>query len=171
MASTSAIHEVNPSIFSLPHVPLPSNAFATPTLTEQAETEHFISDLLSLFSPTPSPSSAPTPPATHNTGADAVSTTRLPALRKGEHAMFLSSTFFKLPAAYVSLDASRPWLMFWSVHSLDLLGVALDQGTKDRWVPGCCARHPSRIEHRYERYTMCPYLVPARSQLRADSPP
>ncbi|WVF65571.1 hypothetical protein IAT40_000300 [Kwoniella sp. CBS 6097] len=107
---------LTPSIYQLPSTPLPSNSAPTDTLTEQAETESLISD---LFSRLPSPQSDVDTPAT---------------LRKGEHTQFLASTFFKLPGKFVSLDASRPWLVFWTVHSLDILGVALDQGTKDRVV-------------------------------------
>ncbi|OCF35551.1 protein farnesyltransferase subunit beta [Kwoniella heveanensis BCC8398] len=107
---------LTPSIYQLPSAPLPSNSVPTDTLTEQAETESLISD---LFSRLPLPTSA----------VDSTTT-----LRKGEHTQFLASTFFKLPGKFVSLDASRPWLVFWTVHSLDILGVALDQGTKDRVV-------------------------------------
>lgn len=28
-----------------------------------------------------------------------------------------------MPSGYVSLDASRPWLLFWTLHSLELLGA------------------------------------------------
>jgi protein farnesyltransferase subunit beta len=103
-----------PSIYALPHTPLPSNAHPSATLSEQSETEQLIAELLVLTTPV------------HATGDDAT------ILRKEEHTQFLASTFFKLPAGYVALDASRPWLMFWTVHSLDILGVALDQNTKDR---------------------------------------
>ncbi|RSH95268.1 CAAX farnesyltransferase (FTase) subunit beta [Saitozyma podzolica] len=105
-----------PSIYSLPHTPLPSNAHPSATLSEQSETEQLIADLLALTTPVDA------------TGDDAT------ILRKEEHTQFLASTFFKLPAGYVALDASRPWLMFWTVHSLDILGVGLDQNTKDRAV-------------------------------------
>ncbi|KAK4684582.1 protein farnesyltransferase subunit beta, partial [Tremellales sp. Uapishka_1] len=108
---------LSPSIFALPHVPAPSDAQLTATLIEQQETEFLISQLLTLTAP---PSFSPNDQGT--------------VLRKTEHSQFVASTFFKLPSAYISLDASRPWLMFWSVHSLDLLGVALDQATKDRAI-------------------------------------
>lgn len=31
------------------------------------------------------------------------------------------------PSAYISLDASRPWLVYWALHSFDLLGFELDE--------------------------------------------
>ncbi|WWC91231.1 uncharacterized protein L201_006173 [Kwoniella dendrophila CBS 6074] len=105
-----------PSIYTLPSIPLPSNSHPTATLEEQQETESLISSLFGLLPP---------PAQSEN------STT---TLRKNEHTQFLASTFFKLPGKFVSLDASRPWLVFWSIHSLDILGVALDQGTKDRII-------------------------------------
>nr|XP_019048040.1 protein farnesyltransferase subunit beta [Kwoniella bestiolae CBS 10118]OCF26970.1 protein farnesyltransferase subunit beta [Kwoniella bestiolae CBS 10118] len=109
---------LTPSIYTLPTSPLPTNSHPTSTLTEQQETESLISSLFALL-----------PPPTSDTDSDSIT-----SLRKQEHTQFLASTFFKLPGKFVSLDASRPWLVFWSVHSLDLLGVALDQGTKDRVV-------------------------------------
>ena len=114
-----------PSIYTLPHVPLPSNGHPTPTLAEQADTERLISELLTLLSPPDIP-----PPAKD---ADGFALGPEPTImRTNEHAKFLAGTFFKLPAGFVALDASRPWLMYWTVHSLDLLGVVLDQQTKDR---------------------------------------
>ncbi|WVR09083.1 hypothetical protein IAU60_006144 [Kwoniella sp. DSM 27419] len=112
-----------PSVYSLPFVPHPSNNVPSDTLHEQADTESIISSLFSLLPPPQGSDSRlieeSGPPTT---------------LRKAEHTQFLASTFFKLPVKFVSLDASKPWLVFWSVHSLDLLGVALDQGTKNRVV-------------------------------------
>ena len=109
MVSISSTPTLTPSIYDLPHTSLPSNSHPTATLTEQSETEQLISDLLALTDLS----------ATH-------------ALRKQEHNVFLASTLYKLPSGYVSLDASRPWLLYWTAHSLDLLGIALDQEIKNR---------------------------------------
>ncbi|KAK8843333.1 hypothetical protein IAR55_006988 [Kwoniella newhampshirensis] len=108
----------NPSVYALPSSPFPTNSHPSSTLTEQLDTEELISSLFDLTSPPESSSSS----------------SSILTLRKAEHTSFLAETFFKLSARYVSLDASRPWLVFWTVHSLDLLQVALDQGTKDRVV-------------------------------------
>lgn len=32
------------------------------------------------------------------------------------------------------LDASRPWLIYWSLHSLLTLGISLDQSSKSRAI-------------------------------------
>jgi protein farnesyltransferase subunit beta len=101
-----------PSITSLPHVPLPSNHHPSDTLHEQADTEDLLRELLDTIAPLDGPE-----PTT---------------LRRGEHNVFLGSTLFKLPAGYVALDASKPWLFFWTLHSLDILGISLDQELKKR---------------------------------------
>lgn len=44
-------------------------------------------------------------------------------LRREKHVAFLLSSLRALPASYVSLDASRPWIAYWCLHALDLLGV------------------------------------------------
>ncbi|KAJ3809947.1 terpenoid cyclases/protein prenyltransferase alpha-alpha toroid [Lentinula lateritia] len=44
-----------------------------------------------------------------------------------------------LPARYTSQDASQPWLLFWSLQSLSLLKVELDQGNKDKAAEGILA--------------------------------
>ncbi|OWZ70996.1 hypothetical protein AYX14_03620 [Cryptococcus neoformans] len=112
--------EFTPSVYSLVSKPLPSNSRPSATLGEQAETEDLISQLFDL---TADPNVLVSEHGKRYSG-----------LRKQEHTQFLASNFFQLPGKFVSLDASRPWLVFWTVHSLDLLGVALDQGTKDRVV-------------------------------------
>eukprot|EP00474_Spongospora_subterranea_P010668 CRZ11126.1 hypothetical protein [Spongospora subterranea] len=48
-------------------------------------------------------------------------------LRRTAHALFAISSSLKLPSWAVSLDASRPWVCFWIVHSLSLLGQLHNQ--------------------------------------------
>jgi len=45
-----------------------------------------------------------------------------------EHVRYLHKGFAQLPAGFVSLDASRPWICYWIVHSLALLGAPLPPG-------------------------------------------
>ncbi|KJE89422.1 farnesyltransferase [Capsaspora owczarzaki ATCC 30864] len=48
-------------------------------------------------------------------------------LRRIQHVKYLKrGLFMPFPAGYVSLDASRPWLCYWSVHALALLGAELN---------------------------------------------
>jgi protein farnesyltransferase subunit beta len=44
-------------------------------------------------------------------------------LLREKHIAYLRKGLGMLPASYVSLDASRPWIIYWIVHSLDLLGA------------------------------------------------
>lgn len=41
------------------------------------------------------------------------------------HTSFLHTGIGKLPAGFASLDASRPWIVYWIVHSLALLNAEL----------------------------------------------
>ena len=43
------------------------------------------------------------------------------ALRRQAHARYAADGLARLPAGFVSLDASRPWIVFWIVHTLALL--------------------------------------------------
>ena len=47
-------------------------------------------------------------------------------LLKGFHTGF--------PSAYISLDASRPWLVYWALHSFDLLNYDLSAVERDRTI-------------------------------------
>ncbi|KAL7750206.1 CAAX farnesyltransferase (FTase) subunit beta [Sorochytrium milnesiophthora] len=46
----------------------------------------------------------------------------MPVLRADKHAQFLMQSLDGLSQKFTSLDASRPWLVFWITQSLDLLG-------------------------------------------------
>uniref|UniRef100_A0A1B6DT40 Protein farnesyltransferase subunit beta n=1 Tax=Clastoptera arizonana TaxID=38151 RepID=A0A1B6DT40_9HEMI len=48
-----------------------------------------------------------------------------PVLEKNQHIAFLKQYLVYLPNSYQCLDASRPWLCYWIVHSLFLLNSSL----------------------------------------------
>ncbi|EIM21068.1 terpenoid cyclases/Protein prenyltransferase [Wallemia mellicola CBS 633.66] len=48
------------------------------------------------------------------------------------HANYLTESLRSLPASMRVLDASRPWLIYWSLHSLLTLGISLDSASKSR---------------------------------------
>ena len=49
-------------------------------------------------------------------------------LKREDHLAYLLKGFHKgFSPAHVGLDASRPWLVYWSLQSLDLLGYQLDE--------------------------------------------
>ncbi|XP_018568931.1 protein farnesyltransferase subunit beta [Anoplophora glabripennis] len=54
----------------------------------------------------------------------------LPELFKEQHTRFLVESMVYLPSAYESLDASRPWLCYWILHPLSLMGVRLEDTQK-----------------------------------------
>ncbi|BEJ12676.1 hypothetical protein CspHIS471_0211360 [Cutaneotrichosporon sp. HIS471] len=107
-----------PSIQSLNRAPYPSDGVYTKTLDDQRDTEDAIVEVVDHQSPADVP----------RAGLQDATT----ILRSPEHVRFLGSTLFSLPAAYVALDASKPWLIFWTVHSFDVLGVLLPQDIKNR---------------------------------------
>jgi protein farnesyltransferase subunit beta len=48
-------------------------------------------------------------------------------LLRAVHVTYLHSGLDKLPGHFVALDASRPWIVYWILHSLALLGADLPE--------------------------------------------
>lgn len=46
----------------------------------------------------------------------------LPPLSRRKHHLFLRGALGKLPAGFESLDASRPWMLYWCLEGISLLG-------------------------------------------------
>lgn len=46
----------------------------------------------------------------------------VPALNRDDHAAFLDESLEPLPAGFAMLDASRPWLFYWCLMGMTLLG-------------------------------------------------
>ena len=46
----------------------------------------------------------------------------MPELRREDHVDFLHDNLSQFPAPFVGLDASRPWLAYWGLMGLYLLG-------------------------------------------------
>lgn len=44
-----------------------------------------------------------------------------PQLIKDKHALYSRGGLLSLPSGYSSLDASRPWIVYWTLHSMSLL--------------------------------------------------
>lgn len=109
------------SCLSYPLLPLPIDDFPTPTSQEQESTERVILEQLAWYL-APSPS---------HPAALEVKSIRL---EKSRHIQWLVSLLNPLPAPYTSLDASRPWLLYWVTHSLALMNAQLDPTLKRRAV-------------------------------------
>ncbi|XP_069773492.1 protein farnesyltransferase subunit beta isoform X2 [Narcine bancroftii] len=52
-----------------------------------------------------------------------------PVLQREKHFQYLKKGLRHLSESYSCLDASRPWLCYWILHSLELLGEPLDECT------------------------------------------
>ncbi|XP_074114319.1 farnesyl transferase beta subunit [Cotesia typhae] len=50
-----------------------------------------------------------------------------PKLSRGRHISWLKKSLHKLSEGYECLDCSRPWLCYWSLHALNLLGEKLNE--------------------------------------------
>ncbi|RMZ82773.1 hypothetical protein DV738_g1494, partial [Chaetothyriales sp. CBS 135597] len=51
----------------------------------------------------------------------------VPELRKSDHIAFLEDSLATFPARFVGLDASRPWMVYWALLGLHLLGEDVSQ--------------------------------------------
>lgn len=47
------------------------------------------------------------------------------ALTRETHTAYVAQGLSQLPGSFVTLDASRPWIVYWIVHSLALLQAPL----------------------------------------------
>lgn len=46
----------------------------------------------------------------------------VPALQRDDHAGYLYDSLEEYPEGFVALDASRPWMSYWALAGLSLLG-------------------------------------------------
>lgn len=99
------------AVLTTPWISSPSDGIDSETLTTQLETEQIISDSLTKHIATFDP----------------------PLLQKSQHLSFLTR-FLTAPlsAGYTGLDASRPWILYWVLHSLSLFDGELDPDGKTR---------------------------------------
>lgn len=51
----------------------------------------------------------------------------IPSLDREKHIEYLHDRLGELPSAYVAYDAARPWLLYWTLVGLCLLGEDVDQ--------------------------------------------
>ncbi|KAK8735797.1 hypothetical protein OTU49_005318 [Cherax quadricarinatus] len=63
--------------------------------------------------------------AIYNYFLNSESDSKEPILHRERHITYLKKGLKNLPEGFVSLDASRPWLVYWAVHALELLDVKL----------------------------------------------
>ncbi|KAH7886715.1 terpenoid cyclases/protein prenyltransferase alpha-alpha toroid [Phlebopus sp. FC_14] len=67
-----------------------------------------------------------------------------PHLQKNAHLQYLVRNLVQgFPYSYISQDASQPWLMYWTLQSFSLMGVALDPDNKQKVINTILAwQHP-----------------------------
>ncbi|MCJ1280836.1 CAAX farnesyltransferase (FTase) subunit beta [Xylographa opegraphella] len=102
MASGLAPLSVPPLFRSLPKI---QDSLATETSISQEETVHVCLPYL--------------------TGTDDtqdLSKLGLPHLEREKHIKFLQASLEALPSNFVAYDASRPWIVYWALNGLTLLG-------------------------------------------------
>lgn len=91
-------------------------------------------------------------------------------LQRDRHARYAAAGAGRLPSGFASLDASRPWICYWVLHSLALLGAPLPEGiTKDDVIAflGACQAEgggygggPGQIAHLAPTYAaVCALLT------------
>ena len=58
----------------------------------------------------------------------------LPSFARAKHSQFLHNSLKTLPAGFVAYDAARPWIMYWALAGLTILGEDIKQ-YQERQVP------------------------------------
>ena len=56
----------------------------------------------------------------------------IPRLDRDKHIQYLHDSFQKLPSKFVAYDASRPWLLYWALTGLSILGESVEH-YRERW--------------------------------------
>lgn len=101
------------SVLTLPHVVTPSDGLTTATYTTQLAVEENLAGLL----------------------AGHLANFTDPLLAQSSHLSFLTKLLMgPLPSGYTGLDASKPWILYWALHSLALFGGELDAEARGRVV-------------------------------------
>ena len=62
-----------------------------------------------------------------------------PVFHRDAHVKFVQKGLLALPSGFIALESSRPWLLFWMLHSLALLKASSPESltTKSKTLPNC----------------------------------
>lgn len=113
-----AMAEVEESFFSIPH-----HFTQPPPILDDLNTEtsysqqDSVADCLALLKATYKPTQSPFDFSKHG----------VPRLDREQHIDFLHRSLEDFPAAFVAVDASRPWMVYWALMGLYLLGEDVAQ--------------------------------------------
>jgi protein farnesyltransferase subunit beta len=58
----------------------------------------------------------------HSTQKGPFNACGVPALQRDDHVAYLYDSLEDYPAGFVAMDASRPWMVYWALAGLSLLG-------------------------------------------------
>jgi hypothetical protein len=75
-------------------------------------------------------------------------------LTREAHVAYLHTGLKDLPAGFIALDASRPWIAYWVLHALALLDAPLPEDVR------CTVLSLSRL-----RRSLCTFVLSRRSRL------
>ena len=93
--------------------------------------------------------------------------TNLPALAIPDHKKYCLHKLEALPASFTALAASRPWLLFWAVRALSLMGHELPIASKRKCIhllslcqseSGGFGGGPGQLPHLAPSYAACATL-------------
>ncbi|KAH9468409.1 hypothetical protein MJO28_004709 [Puccinia striiformis f. sp. tritici] len=105
-----------------PLLPTPFDNFKTPTSEKQLSTELEIIKFLEPFASSLTDSSKE---------IRSIDTAKL---AREDHISYLYPKIFDVPSQWISLDASRSWIMYWVLGSLSMLDVKLKPDERDRAI-------------------------------------
>ncbi|KZS95144.1 terpenoid cyclases/Protein prenyltransferase [Sistotremastrum niveocremeum HHB9708] len=120
------------------YAPTKTDNYPTQTSIDQAKVEQILAhhnpNYISPTLPNPHSPTSPTSPQTPQTPHSRPQRNEA-KLNKQSHINFLARLLIQgFPDRYTSQDASQPWLIFWIVQGLSLLGVGLDAGNKQKII-------------------------------------
>ncbi|KAF2739743.1 terpenoid cyclases/Protein prenyltransferase [Polyplosphaeria fusca] len=67
----------------------------------------------------------------------------IPKLQRIQHVRFLNNALQKYPAAFMAIDASRPWFLYWSLQGLTALGQDISDYDERVVYTFAASQHPS----------------------------
>lgn len=94
--------------------PTPLDCHHTQTSEDQVETENSIQELFHIYR------------RRKLSRSNFIDAPPIPTLARSSHLSFAAKVLNPLPAGYITMDSNRSWLLYWVLHSHDLLSVTLD---------------------------------------------
>eukprot|EP01114_Cavostelium_apophysatum_P020546 TRINITY_DN6919_c0_g1_i1.p1 TRINITY_DN6919_c0_g1~~TRINITY_DN6919_c0_g1_i1.p1 ORF type:complete len:409 (+),score=40.52 TRINITY_DN6919_c0_g1_i1:70-1296(+) len=101
--------DINTDIGTLPNLGYDDDGFSTQTSEVQLEVEELIAEIYN--------------------GSNVKDNL---VLRRKDHEKWLRKGLRGVSAGYQGLDASRPWIVFWILHAMELLGMSLSDKDEER---------------------------------------